>query len=111
MLATPAPTWRTRFLRFAVALLAALALQVVDVVVAIKVFYAEAFRGYWSPWARSAYQFLDAFFQSFDTQLFPFAIWAGIHFRLLVGIGRGARESKPEAVRERITTRSKRRRG
>ena len=30
------------------------------------------------------YQFLDAFVQSWDTQLFPFVIWAGINFRQLL---------------------------
>lgn len=89
MLATPAPSWRARFGRLAVALGVALVLQVADVVVAIKVFYAGTFRGYWSRGAYDVYQFLDAFFQSWDTQLFPFAIWAGIHFRQLLG-SRGA---------------------
>ena len=83
MLATPAPTWRARFLRLGVALAAALVLQVVDVIVVIKAFYAKAFD--WSPfWARG-YQFLDAFFQSWDTQMFPVAIWAGVHLGQLLG--------------------------
>jgi hypothetical protein len=85
MLATPAPSWRARFGRLALALVLALVLQVLDIIVAIKSFYAGVFRGHWSATARQVYQFLDAFFQSFDTQLFPFAIWAGIHFRLLLG--------------------------
>lgn len=86
MLATPAPSWRARGLRLAAALLAALLLQVFDLVVTIKAFYASAFGGAWSPWARTIYRFLDAFFQGFDTQLFPFAIWAGIHFRELIAL-------------------------
>jgi len=90
MLATPARTWRLRVGRFALAFVLVLVLQVADIVVAIKVSYAGIFYGYWSPWARKVYQFLDAFFQSFDTQLFPFAIWAGIHFRDLVDLGKTA---------------------
>jgi hypothetical protein len=85
MLATPAPSWRARFTRLALALAVALLLQVIDVIVGIKAFYASTFEGYWSPWAAKTYQFLDAFFQSWDTQLFPFAIWAGIHFKQLLG--------------------------
>jgi hypothetical protein len=85
MLATPAPSWRVRFSRLALALAVALLLQVIDVIVGIKSFYAATFQGYWSPWTAKLYQFLDAFFQSWDTQMFPFAIWAGIHFKLLVG--------------------------
>jgi hypothetical protein len=84
MLATPAPTWRARVGRLAAALGIALVLQVFDVVVAIKAFYAASFRDYYGPIARSIYQFLDAFVQSWDTQLFPFAIWAGVHFRQLL---------------------------
>ena len=84
MLATPVRTWRERFGKLGVALLVALALQVVDVVVGIKVFYASSFRGTWGPFATQVYQFLDAFFQSWDTQLFPFAIWAGVNFRQIL---------------------------
>jgi hypothetical protein len=85
MLATPAPSWRARFSRLALALAIALLLQVIDVIVGIKSSYAATFQGYWSPWAAKTYQFLDAFFQSWDTQLFPFAIWAGIHFKQILG--------------------------
>jgi hypothetical protein len=84
MLATPAPTWRARFTRLGAALAIALVLQVFDVIVAIKAFYASNFRDAYGPAARQIYQFLDAFVQSWDTQLFPFAIWAGVHFRLLL---------------------------
>ena len=84
MLATPAATWSERFVKLAVALLAALVLQVIDVAVGIKVYYASMFPGVFSPFAAKVYQFLDAFFQSWDTQLFPFAIWAGINFRRLL---------------------------
>lgn len=84
MLATPAATWRARFGKLALALLIALVLQVADVVVGIKSFYAATFRGAWSPFATAVYQFLDAFVQSWDTQLFPFIIWAGVNFRQLL---------------------------
>lgn len=99
MLATPAPTWRARFVRLAIAFAAALFLQVFDVLLAIKSFYAEAF--HWGSFTTRAYKFLDAFFQSWDTQLFPFAIWAGIHFRELVGLrvanGEPEQEKPPPA--------------
>ncbi len=84
MLATPAATWRARFGRLGLALLIALVLQVADIVVGIKSFYSATFPGTWSPFATNLYQFLDAFFQSWDTQLFPFAIWAGVNFRQLL---------------------------
>jgi hypothetical protein len=85
MLATPAASWRTRGLRLALALALAVLLQVTDIIVAIKAFYSGVFGSYWGHWLRTFYQFLDAFFQGFDTQLFPFVIWAGIHFRQLLG--------------------------
>jgi len=84
MLATPAATWRQRFVKLGIALLVALVLQVIDVIVGIKVFYASTFPGVWSSFTTRVYQFLDAFFQSWDTQLFPFAIWAGVNFRQLL---------------------------
>ncbi|MGE0517940.1 MAG: hypothetical protein AB7N53_02790 [Candidatus Binatia bacterium] len=84
MLATPAPTWGSKARRLALALAIALVLQVFDVVVSIKSFYAATFRDAFHPLARSIYQFFDAFVQSWDTQLFPFAIWAGIHLRQLL---------------------------
>jgi hypothetical protein len=96
MLATPERTWRRRVGRFVLAIVLVLVLQVIDIVVAIKVAYTGIFYGYWSAWARKTYQFVDAFFQSFDTQLFPFAIWAGIHFRELIALG------KPAAVAEGV---------
>jgi hypothetical protein len=92
MLATPAPSWLARGRRLLLALFCALALQVIGLVVAIKITWATELGGYsytyFSNTQRFVYGFLDAFFQSFDTQLFPFAIWAGIHFRQLTGLGR-----------------------
>ncbi|MBX3028338.1 hypothetical protein KF840_25890 [bacterium] len=84
MLATPAPTWRTRIVRLALALAIALLLQVFDVVVGIKSYYAATFPNAFSAFSARLYQFLDAFVQSWDTQLFPFLIWAGIHLRQLL---------------------------
>jgi hypothetical protein len=101
MLATPEPTWRARVGRFVLAIVLVLVLQVVDIVVAIKVAYTGIFYGYWSAWLRKTYQFVDAFFQSFDTQLFPFAIWAGIHFRELIWLG------KPAVVDEGVPVQTK----
>ena len=87
MLATPAPTWGARVGRLALAIGIALGLQVFDIVVSIKSFYASTFPGTFSPFAGRVYQFLDAFVQSWDTQLFPFVIWAGIHLRQLLPAG------------------------
>ena len=84
MLATPAATWRERIGKLVLALAVALVLQVADIIVGIKSFYVSNFPGIWGPAATQIYQFLDAFFQSWDTQLFPFAIWAGINFRQLL---------------------------
>lgn len=100
MLATPAPTWRARIGRLALALAIALGLQVFDVIVSIKSFYASTFPGTFSPFAARVYQFFDAFVQSWDTQLFPFAIWAGIHLRqLLPGGAAPAPAAPPTASR------------
>lgn len=84
MLATPAPTWGVKAKRLGLALAIALALQVFDVVVSIKASYASAFPGAFNPFMTRVYQFFDAFVQSWDTQLFPFVIWAGIHFRQIL---------------------------
>jgi hypothetical protein len=98
MLATPAPSWAARFGRLALALAIALVVQVGDMVITIKAFYASVFSGQWSAFAQELYGLLDAFVQGFDAQLFPFAIWAGIHFRELVGSRlRGAASSSVAA--------------
>lgn len=96
MLATPAPSWTARILRLLAALAIALGLQVFDVIMAIKSFYATTFHDAYGPWARQIYQFLDAFVQSWDTQLFPFVIWAGIHLRQLLP---GGLPAAPEPAR------------
>ena len=85
MLAVPARSWVQRFGRLGAALGIALALQVLDIAVTVKAMYASfepLGYGAVSSWL---YQFADAFTQSMDTQLFPFAIWAGIHFKQLMG--------------------------
>ena len=86
MLATPARSYAQRFGRLGLALDIALVLQVLDIAVTVKSFYATHVGGF-SDSARWLYQFGDAFAQSMDTQLFPFAIWAGIHFNQLLGRG------------------------
>ncbi len=86
MLATPARTYTQRFVRLGLALGIAVVLQVLDITVTVKALYASQLPGY-SSLARRLYQFGDAFAQSMDTQLFPFAIWAGIHFNQLLGRG------------------------
>lgn len=85
MLATPAATIRQRLGRLALALALALALQVLDLSVTVKALYASYPPTGYGSLARWWYQFGDTFAQSMDTQLFPFAIWAGIHFRQLLG--------------------------
>lgn len=84
MLATPAQTYKQRLGRLGLALGCALILQVLDIAVTVKSFYASQIGGY-SDFARRLYQFGDAFAESMDTQLFPFAIWAGIHLKQLLG--------------------------
>ena len=86
MLATPAASYRQRFGRLGLALVIAVFLQVLDVTVTVKALYARTVPGYGDV-ARRLYQFGDAFTQGMDTQLFPFAIWAGIHLRQLLGRG------------------------
>lgn len=94
MLATPAPTWRRKGIRLALALGITLVLQVIDVAFTVKAFQAydlEAYSfHYYSDFERQVYGFADAFAQSMDTQLFPVVVWAGIHFRQLISL--------PEAV-------------
>ena len=56
MLATPAPNWRVRLKRLAIAFVAALCLQVVDVMLAVKSFSAEALN--WGPLTTRVYKAL-----------------------------------------------------
>lgn len=97
MLATPAATWGLKAARLAFALGCALVLQVFDLGLTIKAFHAydlgQYSYHYYGDFARRVYGFADAFAQSMDTQLFPFVIWAGIHFRQLL----------PAAVSQRPT--------
>lgn len=96
MLATPAPTWGRKAARLVTALAIAMVLQVIDLCLTVKAFHAYELGAYSARYygdaARWFYGFADAFTQSMDTQLFPFVIWAGIHFRQLTGIdGRRAK--------------------
>jgi hypothetical protein len=108
MLATPAATYRQRFGRLALAILIALVLQVFDLAVTVKSFFAselgEYSYRYYSDSARWWYQFGDAFAQSMDTQLFPFVIWAGIHLRQLLA---GRVETSAQPVEGRSERRRK----
>jgi hypothetical protein len=116
MLATPAPTWRVRFVRLAIALGAAMSLQVLGLVFAIKDTWSNGLGPFslvhYGSFQRTFYQFADAFFQSFDTQLFPVAIWAGVHFRQLLAWVQGNLPSAPTAAESRRDreTRAERRR-
>jgi len=88
MLATPAATWVSKAKWLLIALAIALGLQVLDLVLTIKAFHAYDLPNshiYYGDLQRRIYGFADAFAQSMDTQLFPFVIWAGIHFRQLIG--------------------------
>jgi hypothetical protein len=111
MLATPAPDWVTRLRRLAIALACALALQVIGLVVAIKITWATELGRYsviyYSRGQRFVYGFLDAFFQSFDTQLFPFAIWAGIHLKQLTGRDKPVAAAPPSRPERRSKSRHK----
>ncbi len=112
MLATPARTYQQKAWRFALALGCAVTLQVLDIAVTVKALYASAIPGY-GGLARRFYQFGDAFAQSMDTQLFPFVIWAGIHFNQLLGRGSWApaKTAAPLATAARGQGRSGRPRG
>jgi hypothetical protein len=71
-------------------------MQVLDITLTVKSLYAQQIPGAYSAFAYKLYQFGDAFSESMDTQLFPFAIWAGIHFNQL--LGRGAYAATPAAA-------------
>jgi hypothetical protein len=114
MLATPAPSMKVRIIRLVLALAAALLLQVVGLVITIKSTWASQL-GHFSAlhygWLqRKAYNFLDAFFQAFDTQLFPFVIWAGIHFRQLLALRPRRPVAASEGPRKSTAPRAERRR-
>lgn len=96
MLATPARTYQQKLWRLALALGIAVTLQVLDIAVTVKALYASEIPGY-GPFARWLYGFGDSFVQGMDTQLFPFAIWAGIHFNQLLGRGAWATTAAPAA--------------
>jgi hypothetical protein len=110
MLATPARTYPQKFKRLALALAIAVMLQVLDIAVTVKALYASEIPGY-GGFARRFYQFGDAFVQGMDTQLFPFAIWAGIHLNQLLGRGAWAKSASttvpPHAPGRRTRPRGK----
>ncbi len=86
ILATPALTWGLKFKRVGLGLLIALSLQVLDVILAIKFFYSNQWAPQqFAPWARFFYAMATNFTMTMDAQIFPFMIWAGLHFRQLLG--------------------------
>ena len=89
MLATPVRSYRQRFARLGLALALWLVLQVLDITMTVKFFYATQLGDYSARYygdaARFFYGFGNAFTQAMDAALFPFAIWAGIHFNQLLG--------------------------
>jgi hypothetical protein len=93
MLATPARTYQQKVWRLLLALGIAVTLQVLDIAVTVKALYASEIPGYGS-FARWLYGFGNSFVQGMDTQLFPFAIWAGIDFNQLLGRGSWAPASQ-----------------
>ncbi len=97
MLAMPARSYAQRFGRLGLAFAIAVLLQVLDIAVTVKSTYASYPPTGYGSLARWLYQFGDAFTQSMDTQLFPFAIWAGIHFNQLLGRTREPAMSAPTA--------------
>jgi len=115
MLATPAPTWKVRASRLLVAFGIALCLEVLGLVIAIHATWATSLgpfsARYYGPVRRLIYEFADSFFQSFDTQLFPVMIWAGLHFQeLLAGIRKGSVVPLVPAQRQSRAERRRRRR-
>jgi len=101
MLATPAVSYRQRFTRLGVALAIALALQVLDITMTVKALYASFPPAGYGALSRRVYQFADAFSEALDTQLFPFAIWAGIHLKQLLGRAPRVPAPEPRKGRER----------
>jgi hypothetical protein len=86
MLATPAPTWATKARRCGLAFVLVLLWQILDVIVAIKYGYATQLDPMsYSGWQRYLYAFTANFVMFLDTQVVPFMIWAGVHFRQLLG--------------------------
>ncbi len=85
MAATPAPSRAKKAKRIALAFGLVLAWQVLDVCLAIQFGYATQLDpGSYSARARYVYALLTNLAMYVDTQVVPFVIWAGIHFRELV---------------------------
>lgn len=97
MAATPAPTWKGKARRMSLAFLLVLAWQTLDIVLAIKFGYATQIdpRAY-TERARYVYAFATNVAMYVDTQVVPFMIWAGIHFRELLGLVGNQGKSEPE---------------
>jgi|DewCreStandDraft_5_1066085.scaffolds.fasta_scaffold08104_4 hypothetical protein len=89
MLATPAATWQQKFRRLGVAYGLVLIWQVLDVCLAIEYGYATQIdpRAY-TEGTRYALALTTNLAMYVDTQVVPFMIWAGIHFRQLLALAR-----------------------
>ena len=89
MLATPAASWAQKARRCALALGFVIFVQVIDVGLAVKYFYSTGLElysaTYYSDRSRFFYTFATNFWMAMDTQVAPFAIWAGIHLNQLLG--------------------------
>jgi len=94
MAATPAPDRTSKAKRLAVAVGLLLAWQLCDILLAIKFGYATQLDPTaYTERARYFYAFATNLAMYVDTQIIPFAIWAGIHFRELVA--RASAAAKP----------------
>lgn len=95
MAATPAETWKRKLHRLSLAFLLVWAWQMFDITLAIKFGYATQIdpRAY-SEGARYTYALATNVAMYLDTQVVPFMIWAGIHFRELLGRVRHTRKTE-----------------
>lgn len=92
MLATPAASWAVKARRTGLALFLVVLWQVVDVTLAMQFGYATQLdpRSYTDS-ARFRLALFTNLAMYLDTQVIPFMIWAGIHFRELLAIAGTAR--------------------
>lgn len=87
MVATAAPTWRAKGKRMLIALVLVLLWQVLDVTLAIEFGYATQLDPYsYNAATRYRLALFTNLVMYLDTQIIPFMIWAGIHFRELLAI-------------------------
>ncbi|GIW45557.1 MAG: hypothetical protein KatS3mg077_2839 [Candidatus Binatia bacterium] len=107
MIATPAATWEKKGKRLALAFALVLLWQVTELVLAIQFGYAtQVDPQAYSARARYRLALLTNLAMYVDTQVVPFMIWAGIHFREL--LARALR--RPSSQGEAQTVRAKKHR-